>query len=316
MINSNKLKIFSQQNSYGGNRETNLNLIENNDIILKESKKATKDKFLPNNNSQKEIANQNDLDIMIKDKNVIFLNLNLIDDKSSNDKNNYNFKNCSVMEKIKNKKNIFGIIYPKKFIIFNEGGYDNNTREYINNIFHKEKNYKILFFSRMKAIKKKNRKNNDDNIRKKIKTRFLKTLKNTVNYKLKLAGSKKMFTFLQQKFIINISKEMNKYILDLTFKEIFSTNFCDSGNRDDANIRKFYENLKVLDYLEKNKDISQKSTYNAFKNMKYYQIFEEYLRSKEFEIEINRLKKQFGNDDKYIKKYIKLAYCLNEYFSQ
>ena len=315
MIRSNKLKIFSQQDSYGGSREKILNLIDNNDKILKESKITTKNKFSLND-SQKEIENQNDLDFMIKDKNVVFLNLNLIDDDSSNDKNNYNIKNCSVIEKIKNKQNIFRIIYPKKFIIFNQGSYDTNTREYINNIFHKEKQYKILFFSRMKTIKKKNRKNNNDNIRKKIKTRFLKALKNTVNNKLKLAGSKKLFTFLQQKFIINVSKEMNKDILDLTFKELFSTNFCQPDKNDDANIRKFYENLKVLEYLENNKDISQKSSYNVFKNMKYYQIFEEYLRSKEFEIEVNSLKQQFRNDDKYIKKYIKLAYGLNEYFSQ
>ena len=316
MISSNKLKMFSQQDFYGGNREKIFNLIENNDKILKESKITTKNKFLLINDSQNEIENQNDLDIIKKDKNVIFLNLNLIDNDSSIDKNNYFFKNCSVIEKINNKKNIFGVIHPKKFIIFNQGGYDSNTREYINNIFHKEKKYKKLFFSRMKTIKKKNRKNNNDNIRKKIKTRFLKTLKNTVNNKLKLAGSKKLFSFLQQKFIINISKEMNKDILDLTFKEIFSTNFCQSGNKDDANIRKFYENLKVLEYLENNKDICQKSSYNDFKNMKYYQIFEEYLRSKEFEIEVNNLKQQFGNDDKYIKKYIKLAYGLNEYFIQ
>ena len=87
MIRSNKLKIFSQQDSYGGSREKILNLIDNNDKILKESKITTKNKFSLND-SQKEIENQNDLDFMIKDKNVVFLNLNLIDDDSSNDKNN------------------------------------------------------------------------------------------------------------------------------------------------------------------------------------------------------------------------------------
>ena len=81
-------------------------------------------------------------------------------------------------------------------------------------------------------------------------------------------------------------------------------------------MKKYNANLSVLDYLEKNNDISKKSNYSKFKGMKYYQIFEEYLNSKEFEIEISCLRMEKGVDDKYIKKYIKLAYSLNNYFSQ
>ena len=47
--------------------------------------------------------------------------------------------------------------------------------------------------------------------------------------------------------------------------------------------------------------------------MTYYQIYEEYLNSKEFEMEISYLKRKNKNGV-YIKKYIKLACDLNHFF--
>ena len=48
--------------------------------------------------------------------------------------------------------------------------------------------------------------------------------------------------------------------------------------------------------------------------MKYYKIYNEYLKSKEFEMEIASLKKEKEND-KYIKDYIIKASDLIEFFS-
>jgi hypothetical protein len=156
------------------------------------------------------------------------------------------------------------------------------------------------------------RKENSDNIRKKIKARFFKNLKNVINEKLKLAGSKLFFNLLPQKFICNISKDKNR---DLSFKELFSKNFCEKDEIGNANYHKYEENKKVLEYLEKNKDIGEKSNYNILKNMKYYEIFEEYLLSKEFEMEIETLKLNEENNQ-YIKNYIKLSNNLIDYFYQ
>lgn len=80
-------------------------------------------------------------------------------------------------------------------------------------------------------------------------------------------------------------------------------------------MKKFKHNLKVLEYLDKNKEIAEKSNYNVFKNMKFYQIFNEYLRSKEFEKEITSLKLQKEND-KYIRNYIIKAGSFIEFYSQ
>ena len=212
----------------------------------------------------------------------------------------------------KKRKNLFKIIYPNKFIIFNPGGYNNYSRQFINNIFQSHKKNANIFSSKT-FLKFQKRKENNDNIRKKIKCRFLKNLKNVINEKLKTAGSEKFFNSLQQKFISNVTKGMNKKVLNLTFKEVFSKNFCDDKIKKDVNIKRYNDNLSVLNYLEENADISQKSNYYNFKDMKYYEIFEEYLRSKEFEIEIAYLKRK-NEKDIYIKKYIKLAYNLNFFF--
>ena len=77
-----------------------------------------------------------------------------------------------------------------------------------------------------------------------------------------------------------MSKKINKEVLDLTFKEVFSKNFSlnnDESYANDPNLNKYNYNKSMLDYLEKRKNICEKSDYINFKNMKYYQIFEEYL---------------------------------------
>ena len=198
------------------------------------------------------------------------------------------------------------------FIIFNKGGNDNYIRQLIKESLQNNKEY---FFSKRakKRKEKKERKDGKDNIRKKIKARFLKALKNRVNELLSLAGSKRIFNYLQQEFIININKEINIGVLDLTFKELYSKDFCKDKINNNSSLQKYNDNQSVLKYLEEEKEISEKSKYDIFKSMKYYQIFDEYLRSKEFESDIYKLKKT--NNYKYIKNYIKLAFDLNDFFS-
>ena len=270
---------------------------------------------------------------------------------NSIEKNNYNFKeNINIIIKKKNsnecniekstendnsfigrKRNLFKVIYPKDYAIFNCENLNDNLRQTINAIFNRlyEYGYQNLRINsniiideslnlRKSHKKKKNlkkRKENSDNIRKKVKSRFFKVLKNTINQKLKLAGSKEFFNFLPQVFISNISRDKNRDILDLTFKEIFSKNFFEDEKANESDIKKYKHNLTVLEYLEKNKEIAEKSNYNIFKKMKFYQIFNEYLRSKEFEKEISSLKIQKEND-KYIRNYIIKAGSFVEFYSQ
>ena len=229
-------------------------------------------------------------------------NFNNIDNSININDNSINNNSLSINIEEANEMNLIGnLVYENNFIIFNKGGNDN----YIKQLIKESLKNKISNNERI-------RKYYSDNIRKKIKTRFLKNLKNRVNEQLKLLGSKKYFNYLQMEFISNISKEINKSALDLTFKELFSKNFSSSEKYCLSSLNNYKSNISVIEYLEKEKEISKKSKYDIFKNIKYYQIYEEYLRSKEFENDIYLLIKQYNYD--YVKKYIKLAFNLNKFF--
>ena len=216
--------------------------------------------------------------------------------------------NTKIFNKNKVKvKDTLKKIYPKEFKIFNKGGYNICIRKKIDDIMKENKNSQIFKIQHKIFIRK-------DNLRKKIKSRFLKSLKNRINEKLKSAGSKNSFDFLPQNFISNISRGLNGPKLDWTLKQLYSYNFNEDENiLFKVNPEKYLHNTSVLKYLENNEDISKKSNFNIFKDMTYEQIYEEYLNSKEFEMEIYSLKRKNKNDE-YIKKYIKLACDLNYFF--
>ena len=277
------------------------------------------DKSSPSiDNIQENIKKQN------TDNNIIKINNSKI-----NEENN----NIFIYEETE-KKNIFKVVYSKYLnnsnntnnsIIFTDGNFDNFSSYMLNRALNnvdknsqKVKNKKIFEQIPKKPKKKKKniqkRKENSDNIRKKIKARFLKALKNAINQKLKNAGSKYIFQLLPQSFITNLSKDKNKEILNLSLKDIFLKNFDVKEKQKRADFNKYKHNLFVMDYLEKNNNISEKSNFNRIKKMKYSEIFDEYLLSKEFESEISNLKQQREND-KYIKDYIIKARNFIDFFN-
>ena len=160
-----------------------------------------------------------------------------------------------------------------------------------------------------------------DLIRKKIKGRFLKSLKLSLNEKLKYSNSKQYFDFLPPSFVQSITQnKVNKDALNLNLKELFSKDFSkDYNEKTEINLERYYHNNIVINYLEANEIISEKSNYKYYKNMKYYEIYNEYLNSKEFENDIMKLKEDGKRrkdiDEYYIEQYIKLAFNLNDFFS-
>ena len=220
----------------------------------------------------------------------------------------YSEENHSILE----KKNVFNVVYSKSLYIFTIGECNKDIKKKIYDAFNDKKQESLLKAFNKKKIKFK-RKDNADNIRKKIKARFIRALKNAVNEKLKFGGSLYFLKSLPQLFITNLSKEVNKSVLDLTLKEIFSKNFINNGGEKNSDIKKYKHNLVVLKYLENKKDISEKSQFNLIKDMKYCDIYKEYLISKEFQMEIGTLIEQ-KESDKYIKDYINNARNLLNYF--
>lgn len=178
------------------------------------------------------------------------------------------------------------------------------------------KKYYISETGRKKRIQKK-RKYRADIIRKKIKSRFLKALKYVVNRNLKKSGSKLLFDCLPQCFVGNMNKILNNKCLDMTYKEIILYDFSNklSNYRHTSKDNdKFSKNLKVLEYLEKNPDICQRSGFDIIQNLKYKNLLSNYFLSVEFEESLDRIKKE-NETEEYLQSYIYKAKYYIDFFT-
>ena len=146
---------------------------------------------------------------------------------------------------------------------------------------------------------KTRRRDNRDNIRKKIKRAFFNSfLIPKINTLLRNKDIDSSFANFQNAFVINVNKKTNKELINMTIKEIFEKKEL----YQESELKYYYHNLKLV----KTEEILEIKELKNILNKTYQEIFEEYLNSKEFKIdEINRLKKKFEDD--YIKKYIYLA---------
>ena len=155
----------------------------------------------------------------------------------------------------------------------------------------------------------KRRRENMDNICKKIKTSFFnKFLYKKLNEMLKHVKSKLYFEKFPISFVNDIKKDTNKDLLDKSFFEILSNKEIYNEN----DLSNYFHNLKVI----ANKEILENEELMKILKKKYCKLYEEYINSKEFNIdEINRLKKN-NLEDVYIKKYIYQSKHFIEYFAE
>ena len=167
---------------------------------------------------------------------------------------------------------------------------------------------------------KHKRKYKPDDIRKKIKARFHKSIKNIINENLRKAGSKKLFTFLPQVFISSISREKNRRVLNLSFRDLLQKNFVNDvdekkyKNRN-VDFAKYQRNLSVLKYLDENPEICRNSGFDLISKMKYSDLLEEYFQSDEFERAIIKLREEQEDED-YIKEYISKSKTYVKFFME
>ena len=168
-----------------------------------------------------------------------------------------------------------------------------------------------------KRRKKRERKYKSDDIRKKIKVKFHKTIKNIINKNLKKVGSKKLFKFLPQFFMGNISQKFNYKYLEYSYKDLLLTDFtlCQNEYKNKKiDFNNYLNNKHTIEYLEENKELSINSGFYFIKDMKYKDMLKEYFSSKQFENSIIELKNKNENID-YIQQYIKLSKEYLKYFS-
>ena len=205
------------------------------------------------------------------------------------------FISNELLVKEKRCKKKFNVIYPEISPI-------------ITNIINKTIKEKNILLKRKRLEKRRRRRDNQDNIRKKIKRGFLNNaLYNKLNKKLKEIGSKLFLEKFPQKFACDVVKKTNKLILNMNLEEIFEMKEL----YNEKELKNYYHNLKVV----KNKEIQENEEFKKILNKKYYELFEEYINSDEFIIdEINRLKKNKMHNT-YIEKYIYLAENFIEFFS-
>jgi hypothetical protein len=179
------------------------------------------------------------------------------------------------------------------------------------NIENEESNSNINdenFLKRKRYPQKRRRRENQDNMRKKIKRGFLNnSLIQKINELLKGSGSILYFEKFPQNFVCNISRQINNKLINMTLKEIFETKEL----YDEKELNNYYHNLKVV----KSEEIKEYDGLKIILNKKYCELFEEYINSKEFQIdEINRLKNKEMNDA-YIERYIYLAKHFIDFFN-
>ena len=156
------------------------------------------------------------------------------------------------------------------------------------------------------------RKENQDNIRKKIKRGFFNNgLIKKLNEKLKSIGSKKYLRKFPQHFVSDVNQKRNKELFNMTLREIFENKQL-YINEDKEGFRNYLNNLKVI----QNEEIKENEELKIIFNKTINELYEEYINSDEFNIiEINRLKEKKMQDD-YIKRYINLARYLILFFTQ
>ena len=162
---------------------------------------------------------------------------------------------------------------------------------------------------------KPSRKEKPDEIRKKIKSRFFNSLKICINKLLESQLTQKKFEFLPQDFISDITKQVNKNMLEKTLEEVILEY---KDEKDEKSEKKYKNNKDLLTYLkkkEKNNVINNKKMriYKIF-NSTIKKLFNEYLTSKEFDKSLLKLKEE-GNYVEYIKDYIYNAKDFVNYFS-
>ena len=111
----------------------------------------------------------------------------------------------------------------------------------------------------------------------------------------------------------------------MSFKNVLTYNFIAEELKEEkkesgfiekkriVDIKKYNKNLEVMKYLNENEDIVKKSKFDIIGNMTVTQMFNEYLKSDEFEKEVLKLEEE-GDSYNYIKDYIVKAFGFINYF--
>ena len=158
---------------------------------------------------------------------------------------------------------IFDVIYPDKYSVF--------TR-IENDLSYLLKEEEMLCQRKRYNIRRKRRENND-NIRKKIKRGFFnKGLIHKLNMILKNQNINSYFEIFQQHFVGNVTKRTNNQLMNMTLEEIFEKKEL----YQERELKHFEHNLNLVKSIE----IQENKELKKILNKKLCIIHENYLNSK------------------------------------
>ena len=262
---------------------------ELNEFISKEKEKenlSTKILNIPNDNDKYHLLKTNKCSHY-----EYYFNHNLENDKTRETEFDNKF-----IEIVEQKHFVIG---ENEFKIFND---------YIENYEIKFKQKPI--FKVIPLGKKRKRKSMDDLTRKKIKVHFCSEIILALNSLLKKFKIKKKFN-LPQSMRTNVTKIENKKCLNMSLKDVLAERYFDKDKENDEICALIQEkNQKIFKILEKKGD----GVINSLLDEKMENIFNEYLKSKQFQNSINVLVRQC-NSYEYIYNYIKVAKNFVEFFN-
>jgi len=197
----------------------------------------------------------------------------------------------------KYKNTLFKTIYPEKIFLFTPSENDSIEGFDINGVMSKK---------RIRAKQPRKRSDYDDEKRKSIKRAFFnKALLEALN---KLLEKSNYFIKFPSKLVENVTREANKKIIYLSLKEIIENKKFYEG----MNLNIYNHNMRALNLLKEKNNLK----IDLILNMRFCDLFEEYLNSDTFKIdEINRLKKKNKSKD-FIERYIYLSRHLIEFFKK
>ena len=233
--------------------------------------------------------------------------LSFIEEEDENRNDNHLFYLDTLLENENKRQPYFKVVYPKDDLLLTKINRTENI-----SILIKEEEEEKPFLGKKKLLIAKTRKDNQDNMRKKIKRGFYNTsLIKFLNELLKSIGTKKYFEKFPHNFVNDVNQKRNKKIFGMTLREVLVEKKL-YIHEENSGFNNYLHNLKVV----QSEDIKENEEFKKIFKKKICELYEEYLNSDEFKIgEINRLKEKNMADD-YIARYIYLANHLIEFLFQ
>ena len=169
------------------------------------------------------------------------------------------FNDCSIdlnnpfeQSKPKTRNKIFEVIYPKTFSVFSQIENENSSND------------DDTLIQRKRFPTKRRRRENKDNMLKKIKRGFLNNaLLQKINMLIKKNGGKYFFEKFQLYFISDVTKKSNKMLIDMTLEEIYMKKEL----YHEKELKYYYRNLNVLKSKEIQENKELKNIMNYLKNI-------------------------------------------------